>query len=168
MNPALLVIDIQHAYLSYIPEKDKQVALELINDLIGLFRGRGLPIVRIYHTDPDQGPPPGSEAFEFPSSVNICADDPQIIKNYPSAFKKTRLAEWLRDKGCDTLFLCGLSAVGCVMATYFGAEDLDYNTFMVKQAIMCHNSAYTRFVEDIFDAPGCGTVKFMLEHMKPT
>ncbi len=166
MKPALLVIDIQNAYLPYIPERDKEIALELINELIDLFRQHQIPIIRVYHTDPKEGPKPGSEAFEFPASMNIRDDDLKIVKNYPSAFKKTKLAKLLRAQGRDTLFLCGLSAVGCVLATCFGAEDLDFNTFMVKSAIMSHNSSYTRSVEDIFDAVGSMTVQFMLEHMK--
>ena len=163
MKPALLVIDIQNAYLSSIPERDKQIALEVINWLIELFRQRGAPILRVYHTDPQRGPKPGSEAFEFPASVAIRPDDVKIVKNYPSAFKKTKLAKVLRAQGCDTLFLCGLSAVGCVLATYFGAEDRDFNTFMIKGAIMSHNSTYTHFVEDILDAVGPAAVELMVE-----
>ncbi len=42
-----------------------------------------------------------------------------------SAFKHTGLNKILRERKCNILFLCGLSAVGCVLATYFGGKDLD-------------------------------------------
>jgi nicotinamidase-related amidase len=164
MIPALLVIDIQNEYLPMVPEREKEVALYMINAVIQLFRENGFPVIRVYHTDPKSGPKPGTEAFEFPKSVFIKPEDPKIIKNYPNAFKKTDLAKVLSDKGCNTLFLCGLSAVGCVLATYHGAMDLDYDVFMLKDAIMSHNSAYTDSIEDIFSALGYDALKVMLEY----
>jgi len=164
MKPVLLVIDIQNEYLSMVPEREKEVALYMINAAIELFRENGFPVIRVYHTDLKYGPKPDTEAFEFPKSIMIKSEDPRIIKNYPNAFKKTDLEKMLRDRGCNTLFLCGLSAVGCVLATYHGAADLDFDVFMLKDAIMSHNSAYTDSIEDIFSALGYGALKVMLEY----
>jgi len=164
MKPVLLVIDIQNEYLSMVPEREKEVALYMINAAIQLFRENGFPVIRVYHTDLKYGPKPDTEAFEFPKSVMIKPEDPRIIKNYPNAFKKTDLEKMLRDQGCNTLFLCGLSAVGCVLATYHGAADLDFDVFMLKDAIMSHNSAYTDSIEDIFSALGYDALKVMLEY----
>ena len=164
MKPVLLVIDIQNEYLSMVPEREKEVALYMINAAIELFRENGFPVIRVYHTDLKYGPKPDTEAFEFPKSVMIKPEDPRIIKNYPNAFKKTDLEKMLRDRGCNTLFLCGLRAVGCVLATYHGAADLDFDVFMLKDAIMSHNSAYTDSIEDIFSALGYGALKVMLEY----
>ena len=164
MKPVLLVIDIQNEYLSMVPQREKEVALYMINAAIELFREHGFPVIRVYHTDLKYGPKPDTEPFEFPKSVMIKPEDPRIIKNYPNAFKKTNLEKMLRDQGCDTLFLCGLSAVGCVLATYHGAADLDFDVFMLKDAIMSHNSAYTDSIEDIFSALGYDALKVMLEY----
>lgn len=165
MKPALLVIDIQNAYLPMVPDREKSNALELINASIALFRLYGFPVIRIYNTDPQGGPPPGSQEFEFPESVAVKPDDPKIIKNYASAFKKTDLDRVLHSQGSNTLFLCGLSAVGCVLATYLEALDSDdYRPFLVKDALMSHNSAYTKFVEEAFDALSYRAMKAMLEN----
>jgi len=166
VKPALLVIDIQNEYLKYMSEEDKESALRLINGAIWLFRQHGHPIIRVYHSDPTYGPDPGDENFEFPSSVIIKEDDPMIVKNYPSAFKNTELEELLRKKECNTLFLCGLSAVGCVLATYYGAMERDFDVFMIKNALMSHKAQYTDFVEDVFDTVNWKTLQFMLEHMQ--
>lgn len=155
LKPALLVIDIQNEYLKYIPENDKTIAFRMVNGAIWMFRQHGFPVIRVYNTNPSWGPEPGSEAFEFPSSINVTEDDPKIVKNFANAFKKTDLKKLLEDKGCNAVFLCGLSAVGCVLATYFGATDNDLRVMMVKGAIMSHNTDYTNFVEDI-----CDTVSF--------
>jgi nicotinamidase-related amidase len=165
MKPALLVIDIQNAYLPLMDEKDKKLGMEMINYVIALFRDNGHPVIRVYHTDPKGGPVVDSEAFEFPKTVDVKPDDPRIVKNYPSAFKKTELDKLLRQKGCNTLFLCGLSAVGCVLATYHGAKELDYDTFMVKDALISHDNALTKSVQEICHTVDYWSLKLLLENI---
>jgi len=155
IKPALLVIDIQNAYLPRMDEKDKKTAMEMINYYIELFRANGFPVIRVYHTNPTMGPKPDSEEFQFPKTVAIRDDDPMIIKNYGNAFKKTNLDKMLKDKGCNTLFLCGLSAVGCVLATYHGAVDFDYDVFMLKDSLISHDAALTKAVQEI-----CKTIDY--------
>ena len=162
-KPALVIIDIQNQYLTWIPEQDKGIAMYYINAYISLFRSKGLPVIRVYHTDPEYGPSPESEEFQYHDDVQIKPDDPMIIKNHASSFKKTELDKLLKDNNCNTLFLCGLSAVGCVISTHFAAKDLDYKVFMLKDAIMSHNSTYTDNVETMFGAVDYEAVSFMLE-----
>jgi len=166
VKPALLVIDIQNEFLKYMSEDDKKMGLEIINGAIWLFRQHNLPVIRVYHSNPNWGPQPGTEPFEFPKSIMIKEDDPKVIKNFPSAFTKTDLEKILKEKDCNTLFLCGLSSVGCVLATYFGGMDHDYKVFMLKEGIMSHNSEYTNVVKDICESVSFETMMFMLEHIK--
>jgi len=164
VKPALLVIDIQNAYLSMVPEREKEVAMYYINGLIELFRSNGYPVIRIYHFDKESGPKPGTDQFEFPTSVLIKPDDAKVIKTYGDGFNKTELDKIIKEKGSNTLFLCGLSAVGCVLSTWIGAQNHDYNAFLVKDAIMSHNSDYTNQVEDMFNAVSYDVVKLILEN----
>jgi nicotinamidase-related amidase len=166
VKPALLVIDIQNAYLPRMDEKDKKIGMEMINYYIGLFRANGFPVIRVHHTDLEMGPKPGSEEFEFPKTVAIQPEDPQIIKNYPSAFKKTELDKLLKAKGSNTLFLCGLSAVGCVISTYYGARDLDYDVFMLEDALISHDAALTKAVQEITATIGYYPLKLLLESVR--
>lgn len=163
IKPALLVIDIQEVYLSMVPEREKEVGMWYINGLIELFRSKGYPIIRIYHHDVASGPEPGSKQFEFPKSVVIKDEDTKVIKTYGDGFNQTDLDKILKEKGSNTLFMCGLSAVGCVLATWIGAQNHDYKAFMVKSAIMSHNSDYTKNVEDMFDAVSYDMVKLLLD-----
>lgn len=166
IKPALLVIDIQNAYLPYMDEKDKKTGMEMINYFIALFRANGFPVIRVYHTDLKAGPKPDSEEFAFPKTVAILPDDAMVIKNYPSAFKKTELDKLLKAKGCNTLFLCGLSAVGCVLATYHGAMDLDYEAFMLKDALISHDAALTKAVQEICKTIDYYALKLVLESVR--
>ncbi len=158
----LVVMDIQNAYFPYMDEKDIDPAMRMINATIELFRAQGLPVIRVYHTDLDYGPPVESEAFQFPETVRITKDDAMVIKNYPSAFKKTELQKTLRELGADTVFLTGLSATGCVLATYYDAVNLDFNTFMVKGALISNRADLTDAVEEITGAVGYNAVQYMI------
>jgi nicotinamidase-related amidase len=164
IKPALLVIDIQNAYLEMVPEREKEVGLYYINALIELFRSQGYPVIRIYHHSEEYGPHPGTDQFEFPTSVLIKPEDPKIIKTYGDGFNKTDLDKVLKESGSNTLFLCGLSSVGCVLATWIGAQNYDYKAFLIKDAIMSHNSDYTDNVEVMFDAVSYDLVKLILEN----
>lgn len=166
IKPALLIIDIQNAFLNFVPEGEKEMALANINTYIELFRRHGHPIIRIYHHGGEYGAEPGTASFEFPSSVLIEPDDPKVIKTYPDGFNKTDLDEILSAKGCNTLFMSGLSAVGCVLATWVGAMNHDYKAFILKDAIMSHNEEFTNNVEVMFDAVGYDVVKLIVENFE--
>ena len=164
IKPALVVIDIQNAFLPSIPDKDKETAMEYINYYIQLFRSQGYPVIRVYHQSKEYGVLPGTDQFEFPASVLIKPEDPKIIKTYPDGFNKTELDKVIKESGSNTLFLCGLSAVGCVLATWIGAANNDYKAFLLKDAIMSHNSEYTDNIEVMFDAVNYDVVKLILDN----
>ena len=166
MKPVLIVIDTQNKYLPYMSDEDKNFAFGVINYAISMFRQHEFPIIRVYHTDPAWGPVPNTEDFEFPEKIAVTDDDPKIIKTYSNAFNKTDLEKVIKELEGNTLFLCGLSAVGCVLATYHGAKDRDYDVFLVKGALMSHNSTYTKFVEDVYEPVGLNALKLMLENSK--
>jgi nicotinamidase-related amidase len=163
MKPALIVIDIQNDYLPYMAEDEKKIAMQVINGAIWLFRENNLSIIRVYHSDINSGSKEGSEGFEYPKSVRIQDSDTKIHKHYPSAFTKTNLNKVLKQKDCNTLFLCGLSATACVLATYFGGLDLGYETFMIKDAIMSPNPAHTDVIKEICESVGFETMRFMVD-----
>jgi nicotinamidase-related amidase len=164
IKPALLIIDIQNSYLKYIPDKDKEGVLTMINLYIDMFRKHKLPVIRIYHLSEKDELKEGTEDFEFTKSVAIKSEDPKIIKTYPDSFNKTDLDKLLNDKRCNTLFLCGLSSVGCVLATLFGAINHNYKAFLVKDAMMSHKKDYTTNIEIMFDAVGYDMIQFILEN----
>jgi nicotinamidase-related amidase len=163
MKPALLVIDIQNAYLPQMSEDEKKFAMRVINGAIWYFRENNLPIIRVYHSDLRWGPEENSEDFQYPESVIIQDSDLKIHKHYPSAFTKTNLDELLKEKGINTIFLCGLSATACVLATYYGGIHHGYNTYLIREAIMSHNPSYTNVIKDICESVGFETMMQILE-----
>lgn len=164
IKPALLVIDVQNFYLKIIPQRDKEMAIYFINLLIDLFRKNDFPIIRIYHHNEENGPGTDTEIFEYPSQILIRPEDTKIIKTYPDSFNKTDLDKILKENGTNTLFLCGLSAVGCVLASLIGAMNHDYKAFIVKDAIMSHNTEYTKNIENMFNAVSFDAIKLIVEN----
>ena len=164
IKPALLVIDIQNQFLPMMDEQGKEFAMYAINAYIDGFRQAGFPIVGIYHSDKTVGPFPGTPEFEFPETVHILPGDPKVIKTYGDAFNKTELEKVLKDLNVNTVFLCGLSAVGCVLATYVGANNHDFKAFFLKYALMSHDAEYTDQVEIMFEALGNEAVEVMLNN----
>jgi nicotinamidase-related amidase len=166
MRPALLVIDVQNDFLPMMAEADLKTAPMTINAAIWYFRQRGFPVIRIYHTDPQWGPVVDSAGFQFDPNIAVRDDDTRVIKNFPSAFKKTDLAKVLEEKGCNTVFLCGLSATGCVLATYHGAIDRDYDAFMIKGGLISPNATETAVIEDISETVTFEGLRAMLDNAK--
>jgi nicotinamidase-related amidase len=164
IKPALLVIDVQNKFMATISDRDKELATFFINILIDLFRKHSFPIIRIYHQNKENGPRPGTEEFEYPASVLIKPEDTQIVKSYSDSFNKTNLREVLMENDTNTVFLCGLSAVGCVISSFVGAHNNDYRAFIIKDAIMSHNTDYTRNIEVMFDAISYDAIKLILEN----
>jgi len=164
IKPALLIIDVQNRFLTHIPQRDKELAFFFINLSIDLFRKHGFPIIRIYHSNNENGPGPNSEEFEYPDSIKIKSEDIQVIKTYSDSFNKTKLDDILNAKGCNTVFLCGLSAIGCVLASKTGAQNHDYKAFIIKDAIMSHDSEYTKNVQVMFDAISYDAIELILDN----
>lgn len=155
-KPALLVQDIQNFWL-YEPDSNQELRrsvekrLDVINNAIAWFRFRGLPVIVGYTINKEQGLLPGTKSFEVPETVNVNETDHKVAKLHSNAFGNPDLGIMLRKEGCDTLLIVGLSASGCVLATYFGALDWDIRPYLIKGGVASHSEEHVRFAEEICD-----------------
>jgi len=163
MKPALLVIDVQKQFLPMMSQEDQDKALMMMNWSIWIFRHYGFPIIRVYHTSDKWGPKPEDPGFQFADTLKILDTDPMIVKTYGSAFNKTELDKLLKEKGINTLFMCGLSSVGCVLATYMDAANYDYKAFLIQDALLGPDALQTDQIETILSAIGLETIDYMFE-----
>jgi nicotinamidase-related amidase len=152
----LFVQDIQNAWLydedsNQDLRRSMEARLDLVNEAIAWFRGRGLPVIVGYTLDEGRGLLPGSRSFEVPESVRIEATDPRVTKRNANAFANPELGALLKRTGCDTFVIVGLSASGCVLATYFSAYDWDVRPYILKGGVASHSVEHVRFAEDICD-----------------
>jgi nicotinamidase-related amidase len=164
MKPALLVIDVQNDFfkVSQSCAESLKSAIEYINEAIGLFRKKNLPIIVIQHKGEEHGLVPGKPGFDVPESVKIKPEDMRVVKTYGNSFVKTGLADRLRELGVDTVIVSGFCAEFCVFSTYRGAEDIDLKPIVLKGSLASDNAEHIRFVEEITETISIGALKTLL------
>lgn len=165
MKPALLVIDLQKAFYDWTTTWQSRVdmTMDYMNWAIYMFRSKGLPVIQVLNVAPELGIVPGAPGFEMHPKLKIETSDPTIHKYHGNSFKQTDLDKILKELGVDTVILTGVAADQCVLATYFGALDLDYRPFMLSNAIDGVDPAKTNFVLSITDHVTPGVLKTMLD-----
>lgn len=163
IKAALLVIDVQNAYFPFMDQSDTEKPVRLINAYIRYFNELKLPVIYIYHQDKKTGPAEDSKEFQFIDQIKVPGDANRITKQYGNAFTKTDLDKLLKKLDCNTLFLCGLSSTGCVMATTVGAYDHDYDVYWVKDATMGPDKEKTKMMESVFHTTDLMEIKEIIE-----
>ena len=165
MKPALLVIDMQEVFFNKSPETSQSLtsAVEYINAAIELFREKGLPIFVIEDIEEEDSRVPGSPGFETTSKIDLLPADSRVHKTYGNAFNKTDLHQQLQNLGVDTLFLTGFAASQCVLSTYRGALDLDYDPFIFRGSLADSSPERIRFVEDMHNLLSYGALVKLID-----
>ena len=161
MKPALFVQDIQNVWL-YEPDSNQNLRrsverrIDIINEAIAWFRNEDLPIIVGYTETEEEGVVRGTESFEVPDSISVEEGDFRVTKPHANAFANPELGDLLRREGCDAIVIVGLSASGCVLATYFSAFDFDVRPYVLKGGIASADEEHVRFAEEICETIGLG------------
>jgi nicotinamidase-related amidase len=156
MKPALFVQDIQNVWL-YEPDSNQDLRrsverrLDAINEAIAWFRSKGLPVIVGYTENEEEGVTRGTESFEVPDTIGVEDADFKVTKRHANAFANPELGAKLRSEGCDSVVIVGLSASGCVLATYFSAYDFEVRPYLLKGCVASANEEHVRFAEEICD-----------------
>lgn len=151
-SPALLLVDPVRAYVdegSPLHLDTGAAAVARMARLAAEFRARGLPViwtgVRYQPGGADGGyffkKVPALELFvgetqagSFPDGLQPEEGEPVFLKQYPSAFFGTGLADWLRERFVDTLYIGGFSTSGCVRASTLDALQHGFIPITVSDA----------------------------------
>lgn len=147
MDSALILIDIQNEYFKggkrelHRPEHAAQNARKALE----LFRSKGMPVYHVRHNNAEPGSTsflPGSAGAEIQESVRPIAGETIVVKNYPSSFLKTGLAEMLLEKGIRRLVVCGMMSHMCVDTTVRAAQDYGFSVTLLEDACTTHDLAW--------------------------
>lgn len=135
MNAALLIIDVQKAYIGHRKgEKEYLSAFEYINETAKLFRKADKPVIVI--RDISEG---NDESFQNVEELIVQDSDIEILKEYGNSFWKTNLETILKERNVDFVVLCGSAAEFCVLATYNGAIERDFGAAMLQHGILANH-----------------------------
>lgn len=134
MQRALLVIDVQNEYIGGglpIAYPPLDISLGNIGAAMDAAARAGIPIVMIQHAAPPESPlfAVGSAGFALHPVV---AERPYTVlleKTLPSSFTGTGLAEWLTERGIDTVVIAGYMTQNCDEST---ARDAVHRGFAVE------------------------------------
>lgn len=137
---ALLVIDVQNEYFQggALPITHPPVATSLpnITRAMDAAKAAGVPVIVVQHALPAGAPAfaPGSEAWQLHPEVAARPADLRLEKAFPSAFKDTTLASWLREHHIDTLTITGYMTHNCNASTVFEAFHAGYAVEVLADA----------------------------------
>ena len=152
-RPAVLVIDFSNAFTrgtGQFPGGDFASELAQTRRLLEGARKHGVPVfyTTIAYADPQRDSgfwgrkvpwlvhcKLGTEAVDIDPDLHARADEPVIVKKFPSAFFETDLQERLRALEVDTLIIAGCTTSVCVRATAVDAMQHHYHTLIADEAV---------------------------------
>ncbi len=145
MKTCLIVIDVQESFRHrpYSTERDMGPYLQAQNTLIAACVAKGVPVVRVLHTDPAQSP---DNAFSMSSGhvvplkglVDFDAAA-TFIKRRHSALVGTGLDVWLTENQIGRIIISGIRTEQCCETTTRHACDLGWAVDYVIDATLTYD-----------------------------
>jgi nicotinamidase-related amidase len=142
MTTCLIVIDVQESFRHrpYFTEDGSAAYLQSQNALIAGCQERGVPIVRVLHTD---GPADAENPFAIESGhvvplrgLGDFTPAATFLKRRHSALVGTGLDVWLTEQGIGRLIVSGIRTEQCCETTTRHASDLGWTVDYVLDATL--------------------------------
>lgn len=135
MNVALLIIDVQDAFIGHRKaEQEYHNIFGYINETAKLFRKAGKPVIIV--RDIEEG---DDDSHRNAEELIVQDSDIEVLKVFSNSFWKTNLEEILKEKDVEFVVLCGNAAEYCVLATYNGAKERGFGTAMLQHGIFANH-----------------------------
>lgn len=136
-DTALIVIDAQESFrhMPYWSDTDLAAFIDRQQALIDGARAQGIPVVRIFHVEPEG-------AFSLTSghveTMTPLAIEPAVTfrKTRHSAFVGTDLRIWLTERGIRRLLISGIRTEQCCETTTRDASDSGFEVDFVSEATL--------------------------------
>jgi nicotinamidase-related amidase len=146
MQQALIVIDVQESFRQrpYFRAEDLQPFLRNVQSLVNRCRGRGIPIVQVFHQEPGEDPGnPFTTASGWVRPITGLAIEADVVvhKQVHSALLGTTpegltLEQWLRRRDIRELLVTGIRTEQCCETTARHAFDLGFRVLYVTDATL--------------------------------
>lgn len=165
MKPALMIIDMQKEYFTGSSKESMTTASEYINEVLGYFREKKLPVVWVQDIDKESGVVPDTVGFEIINLLKKETSEISIFKEYGNSFNKTECGNILKSEKIDVIVITGYCAEHCVLSTYIGAKDWDFIPVMLKNGTASGDKENLKFVEKINDTIPYNILKKMFDNI---
>jgi len=126
---AVLIMDFQQRMINNTASDPEDVVKKAAQVLVGA-RGAGIPVIYVIHR--------GGGLIEYAPDVElhegVLPEDGELIltKVRPGPFSTTKLDVTLREMGCETIVIMGVSTSGCVLSCTRWAVDVNYKFVVVS------------------------------------
>lgn len=158
-RPALIVIDMVNDFLEKWALASRQELVWSINELAGLMRQLGRPVIWVRQEfEPDLRDAflemkdkgirvtiKGTAGCEIASDLATAPSDPIVVKKRYSAFFGTELEQLLERLSPDVLILAGINTHACVRTTAIDAYQRDWRVIVAADCV----DSYDREHHDI-------------------
>lgn len=139
MKDGLLLVDIQNDYFpgGNMELVSMESAAHQASQLLTASRDAGLPIYHVQHLSVRPGATfflPDTVGVEIHDTVRPKKDEKLVQKNFPNAFRGTRLLEAIQGDGVEHLVICGAMSHMCIDATARAAFDLGFKCTVIEDA----------------------------------
>ncbi len=142
MQTALILVDVQESFAQrpYWSQTGADAFLGNVNALVDGARARGIPIVRVFHTDGPQAPDNpfahGSPYIRPLAGLAPFEAALTIEKHRHSALVGTPLGPWLVENGIGRLIVAGIRTEQCCETTTRHASDEGWDVDFVGDATL--------------------------------
>ncbi|MGZ1492669.1 isochorismatase family protein [Brevibacterium sediminis] len=150
-NPkrALVLVDVQEDYFDGSPLEiqypNREDSLVKITEAIDAAAAASIPVIAVQHTM-GRGAPvfnPDTKGFEVRPEVEARRQEgwKTVVKQFGSVYADTDVAQWLGERGVDTVTLVGYMTNNCILASAVEAEGLGFATEVLSDATGAINIA---------------------------
>ena len=145
INSALIVIDVQESFRQrpYWSESDQSEYFSKQQALIDGCAARGIPVVQIFHVEPEGVFSIASGHVRTLKEVSI-APDAIFHKHHHSALAGSGLAAWLTARGIGRLIVSGIRTEQCCETTSRHASDSGFAVDFVSEATLTFAMTHAR------------------------
>lgn len=144
-NPALVLVDIQKAFLDkdYPGKIRNNLDAEFIcGQILKKWRELGLKVIHVRHSsiNPESKLHSSMPGFEFNNYVKPKKDELVLTKKVNSAFIGTGLDKLLKNLKIKTLVIVGMTTNHCISTTVRMSGNLGYETYLISDSTACFNT----------------------------
>ena len=144
-NPALLIVDVQKAFLEndYPGLKRNNLDAEKTRGLIlNKWRELKLPVIHVRHSsvNPKSKLHKSKPGFSFNDYVLPMNGETVLTKSVNSAFIGTNLETLLSDQKIKTLIIVGMTTNHCISTTVRMSGNLGYETYLISDSTAAYNT----------------------------
>jgi nicotinamidase-related amidase len=165
VRPALLVIDMQRAFLDGVATTPPlATTVEIIDHVAGLFRAADRPVVFVHDVESHR---PGSPGYELVDGLHAHESDVTLDKLHGDALRETPLTDILAERGVDFVLVAGYKAENCVLATIKGLEARDLPHAVLRSGILSTSPDAAGFIERISPILSYEVVRVLLDAAGP-